>query len=92
MLESICEFLGLNPNADLVQQEVKNLEGNRRYAFTRDRDLASINNTLRDKDIIKRLGYASIGLGLAIVDPFYPTDKLAGTQYMKYGKKQMPLL
>lgn len=60
ILKNILTFLELKVRESDVSKVAKNISPDRKFAFTREKELIEVYNQIRDKEIMKRLGYYNI--------------------------------
>lgn len=60
ILKNILTFLGLKVKESDIFKVAKNISSDRKFAFTREKELIEVYNQIRDKDIMKKLGYYNI--------------------------------
>ncbi len=61
VMKDLLVFLNMPVDEARIAQAVADVNPDRKYAFLRNPELVKINNQIRDRELIKQLGYGQIG-------------------------------
>src|SRR3989344_6385770 len=56
----ILKFIGKSVDREKILKEIKEIRADRKFAFIKDQELVKLYNKVRNKNLIKKLGYGSI--------------------------------